>query len=113
MDEPSPQDNSPQAWVLIPLAALSIPIIGVLGAADSPLLSGVFAAVVMLAAVTLAARSLMTHRHNLRMVEREAQERISRADGERLAVAERVLELDDGVTELRAAVERSTETGTS
>lgn len=98
-------------WVLIPLAALSIPIIAVLGESESPLLPAAFAAIVVLAAVTLAIRSLMTHRHNLRMVELEARERIATTERERLAAAERVLELDDGIADLKSAVERSTESG--
>lgn len=79
-------------WILIPLAALSIPIFAVVN--DGPLV-WVLGAVIVLVALTLAARSLMTHRHELRIRELEAQERIVRAERDQLSAAERLLELDD------------------
>lgn len=79
-------------WVLIPLTALSIPIFAVIG--DSPL-AWFVGAVIALIAVTLAAGSLMTHRHNLRMQELEAQEKVIRAERDQLTAAERLLEIDD------------------
>lgn len=89
-------------WVLIPLAALSIPIFAVIG--DSPLV-WVIGGVIALAAVTLAIRSLMTHRHSLKMEELEARERIVRAERDQLSAAERLLELDD----LGQAIRRPTD----
>lgn len=79
-------------WILVPLAALSIPIFAVVGSGP---LAWVLGGVIALAAVTLAARSLMTHRHRLRMQELEAKERIARAEREQLSAAQRLLELDD------------------
>lgn len=89
-------------WVLIPLAALSIPIFAVIG--ENDIFSGVIAGVIALLAVTLAVRSLMTHRHNLKMEELEARERIVRAEREHLSTAERILELDEGAVDLGDAL---------
>lgn len=93
-------------WVLIPLAALMIPIFAVLGSAENTGVFWIFGGVVAVAAVTLAARSLMTHRHNLKMDELVAQERIVRAEREHLSAAERILEMDDGRTDLGDAVRK-------
>ena len=79
-------------WVLIPLAALSVPIFSVIG--GNAVLSAVVGGSLGLVAVTLAVRSLMTHRHNLKMEELAAQERIVRAEREQLTAAERILEMD-------------------
>lgn len=90
-------------WVLIPLAALTIPILAVSGGSESPLTWSV-GVLVIVVAVTLAVRSLMTHRHNLRLKEIEAQERASRAEREHLSAAQRILDLDDGVADLGDAL---------
>ena len=91
-------------WILIPLTALMIPIFGVIGSSDNPAIAWVVAGVIAVAALTVAARSLMTHRHNLKMEELEAQERIARAEREQLSAAERILELDQGAKDLGEAV---------
>lgn len=95
-------------WILIPLTALMIPIFAVVGSSNNPAIAWVVAGVIALAAVTLAMRSLMTHRHNLKMDEMEAQERIVRAEREHLSAAERILELDNGI-DLGEAVRRPTD----
>ncbi len=94
-------------WILIPLAALSIPIFAVIG--ENTILTTTVAAVVALMAVTLAIRSLMTHRHRLRMEELEAQERIIQAERQQLSAAERLLEVDDALGDLDQAVRRRNE----
>jgi len=91
-------------WILIPLAALSIPIFAVIG--NSTILTTTVAGVVGLLAVTMAIRSLLTHRHRLRMEELEAQERIVRAEREHLTAAERLLEMDEGLGDLNDAVRK-------
>jgi hypothetical protein len=93
-------------WILIPLTALMIPIFAVIGSSENPAIAWVVAAVIALGAVTLAIRSLMTHRHNLLMEELEARERITRAEREHLSAAERILELDHGLADLDEAVKR-------
>src|SRR5690606_21653835 len=91
-------------WILIPLAALSIPIFGIIG--ENVILTSVVSGVVVLIAVTLAIRSLMTHRHRVKMEELEARERIIRAQREQLSAAEKILERDTPATDLEAAIER-------
>ena len=91
-------------WVLVPLAALSIPIFAVIG--SNVILTSVIAAVIGLVAITLAARSLMTHRHRLLMQELEARERIVRAEREQLGAAERILQMDDPATDIDEALRR-------
>src|SRR5690554_7065345 len=73
-------------WILVPLAALSIPIFAIIG--ENVILTSVVSGVIALIAITLAIRSLMTHRHRLKMEELEAKERIVRAEREQLSAAE-------------------------
>ncbi len=95
MSEP----RSNNIWIVIPLAALSIPVLAILR--DTPWVGWMFGAVVLIGALTMAARSLMTHRHDLRMKEIEAQERVARIEQEHLTSAQRILELDDVQERLR------------
>ncbi|MFO7293667.1 MAG: hypothetical protein FWJ92_12560 [Actinomycetes bacterium] len=91
-------------WILVPLAALSIPIFAIIG--ENVILTSVVSGIIVLIAVTLAIRSLMTHRHRLKMEELEAQERIVRAEREQLSAAEKILELDNAIVDLEAAIKR-------
>ena len=91
-------------WILVPLAALSIPIFAIIG--ENVILTSVVSGIIVLIAVTLAIRSLMTHRHRLKMEELEAQERIVRAEREKLSAAEKILELDNAIVDLEAAIKR-------
>jgi hypothetical protein len=93
-------------WILIPLTALMIPIFAVIGSSNNPILVWVVSGVIILAALTIAARSLLTHNHNLRMEELEAKERIARAEREQLTAAERLLDLDRGARDLGEAIKR-------
>ena len=99
MSEPESFFRSDNVWVLIPLAALSIPILAIFR--DSSWLGWVFGGVVLVTALTIAAWSLMNHRHSLKMKEIEAQERVMLAEQEHLASAQRILELDDVQERLR------------
>ncbi len=107
MGDSPESSNTDNLWILVPLAALSIPIIAVLGSADNWVVSAAVVGLMVLIAVTFIIRSLMTHRHNLRMRELEAQERIAHIEQQRLTAAERLLERDDGVADLRDAVRRN------
>lgn len=104
MANKQPEGLGDNIWILIPLAALSIPIFAVIG--NSTILTTTVAGVVGLLAVTMAIRSLLTHRHRLRMEELEAQERIVRAERDQLTAAERLLEMDEGLGDLGDAVRR-------
>lgn len=105
MANKQPEGLGDNIWILIPLAALSIPIFAVVGA-DSPLTYAI-AGVIALVAVTLAVRFLMTHRHRLKMEELEARERIVRAEREHLSAAERILDMDDGRVDIDEAIRRT------
>ena len=99
MSEPESFFRSDNVWVLIPLAALSIPILAIMK--DTSWIGWVFGAVALVTALTVATRSLMNHRHSLKMKEIEAQERVMLAEREHLASAQRILELDDVQERLR------------
>ena len=99
MSEPQSFLRSDNVWIVIPLAALSIPILAIMR--DTSWIGWVFGSVVLVVALTLAARSLMNHRHSLKMKEIEAQERLMAAEKEHLASAQRILELDDVQDRLR------------
>lgn len=99
MSEPESFFRSDNVWIFVPLAALSIPILAIFR--DTSWVGWVFGSVVLVMALTVAARSLMNHRHSLKMKEIEAQERVMLAEREHLASAERILELDDVQERLR------------
>lgn len=100
--------NDDRIWILVPLAALCIPIFAVIGD-NTPLLI-LIGGLLALAGVVLAARSLMTHRHNLTMKELDARERITLAERAQLTEAQRILELDDRLPDLKSAVESDPQT---
>jgi hypothetical protein len=99
MSEPENFFRSENVWILIPLAALSIPVLAIMR--DTSWIGWVFGSVVLVIALTVAARSLLNHRHSLKMKEIEAQERVMLAEQEHLASAQRILELDDVQERLR------------
>lgn len=81
--------TGPNVWVLIPLAALSIPIVAIVG--ETPLM-WFLGGVIVVVAVTLAARNLMALRHQHRLQELQARERIALAEQDRLMAVDRMLE---------------------
>lgn len=85
--------NGPNVWILIPLAALSIPIVAIL--ANTSWLPWLLIGLVMVAAVTVAVRSVIGYSHRLRLEEIAARERSLRLEHEQLRSAERILELDE------------------
>lgn len=91
-------DRSGNIWILVPLAALMIPIIAIAG--NNPVFWAIFAMAVVLGGGTLAARNLMSHRHELRMAEIEAQAKVMAEERAQLEVANRILDAD--VAELRS-----------
>ena len=68
--------NGDNIWVLIPLAALSIPIIAILS--GSSWLPWLIIGLVMVGALTAAVRSVMGYQHRLRMEELGAKEDLLR-----------------------------------
>lgn len=97
--QPMSDHRSNNIWILIPLAALSIPVLAILR--DTSWIGWMFGAVVLIGAISMAAKSLMNHRHELRMKEIEARERVARIEQEHLDSAQRILELDDVQERLR------------
>jgi hypothetical protein len=81
--------NGPNVWVLIPLAALSIPIVAIVG--ETPLMWFLGGALLVVAFM-LASRNLMALRHRHRLEELEARERIALAERDRLSAVDRMLE---------------------
>jgi len=86
-------------WVLIPLAALSIPILAV-----SPVMAVGLIALVVIAAGTVATKVLMNHRHNLRLHELGMQQKIAELEASQLESANRVIEQNARLQDLRDAV---------
>lgn len=89
---------SGNAWVLIPLAGISIPLTAVLGTVNGPFV-WVLAAIAIIAALTMAGRNILELRHRLRMHELAAQERLALAERERFTAVDRMLERE-GVHDL-------------
>jgi hypothetical protein len=80
-------------WILVPLMALSIPILAITLSNDAaaPIFAVVIAVVALIAAVTFAVRNVVGFRHRLRLQELAAQERLAQAERERFRAAERML----------------------
>ncbi len=86
----------PIIGVSIPLVAVSIPLVAVLGASGlGAIVFGIGGAVLVVLAIGWVVRSLMNHRHELRVKELELQLRIARQETEKLAEVNRVLEPPD------------------
>lgn len=81
--------TSDNVWVLIPLAALSIPILAVVG--DSPVV-WVIPVLAVIAAVTLAVRQVLVLHHRHRLEEIRARERLAIAERDRYTAVDRFLE---------------------
>lgn len=96
------KDGSSNIWILIPLMALMIPIIAVGSSSEqAAAFWAVLATALLLGGGTFAARSLMTHRHRLRMIEIEAQAKIAAEERHQLEAANRILDADSAAAELR------------
>ena len=88
-----------QWWVLIPLAALSIPILAV-----SPWMAAGLIGVALIAAGTIAAKIIMNHRHRLKLQELGMRQRIAEAEASQLESANRVIEQNAQMRDLREAI---------
>ncbi|MEX1280339.1 MAG: hypothetical protein AB1Z57_00625 [Acidimicrobiia bacterium] len=82
---------------MIPIAIVAIvmmiPLVAIVGgAAWFPWILGL---VLLIGGGTLSARHLMDHRHELRMAELEARERLMREERSQLDIANRILEADE------------------
>lgn len=105
-DETGDETGDDRGWhwaYVIPLAALMIPIIAVIGndAIVELFSSWVTAIIVLLAGGTLAGRSLLRYRHELRLEEFAAQRDIAAAEALQLSEAQKLLDLDDRIETLQ------------
>jgi len=97
---------------LIPIMALMIPIVAITGLNLTEVLTSVMAAVVAaIAAGTVAGRYLLGYRHELRMTELEAQRELTALESRQLTEAQRLLDLDDRLDELRPSPETNPPAG--
>lgn len=104
----SPKKSGGWNWAyVIPLAALMIPIIGVLGPETiAEIFTGTPAIILTsIAGGTLAGRYLLGYRHRLRLDEIEARAAIVDAETRQLAESTRLLDLDDPVNQLRSKID--------
>lgn len=93
MADRNPFFEGDNIWILVPLAALSIPIFAIF--ATAVWIPWLIVSLFMVAAVTIAVRSVLGYNHRLRMEELEMKERLISSEHEQLRSAERILELDD------------------
>jgi len=97
--------DSDRGWhwaYLIPILALMIPIVAITNLDLTAVLTSAMAAVVAaVAAGTVAGRYLLGYRHELRMSELEAQRELTALESRQLSEAQRLLDLDDRIDELR------------
>lgn len=94
-------------WVLIPAMALLIPIIAVVSTAESTAITVAVAIAIVMIVGALAARMLMTHRHQLKMAELRGAAELSSADAQQLEQANRILQQNAEIRRLREAVSQA------
>ena len=83
--------------------ALMIPIVAIADIDFNAVLTSSLAAVVVGIGVgTMAARSLLRYRHQLRLEELSAQQEIIALESRQLTEAQRLLDLDDSARQLRS-----------
>lgn len=96
-------DDSRWHWAyLIPMMALLIPILAVTDATLDDLVP-VLVTLAIIGGLWGAGRNLMGYRHELRMSELEAQRRLAELESERMKEAQKVLDLDDRLADLKHA----------
>ena len=92
-------------WVLPAAMGLSIPIIAVAG--SSPWAITVVGLVLLTIVAGGVSMALMTHRHQLRMKEIEAEVRLRERSQSELDMANRILEQDERIKDLREELRTS------
>lgn len=87
----------------IPILAMLIPIVAITNLDLTEILTSLMAAVIAaIAAGTVAGRYLLGYRHELRTTELEAQRELTALESRQLTEAQRLLDLDDRLDELRS-----------
>ena len=109
MTEHKKRDGKDGSWnwaYLIPILGLMIPIFAVTNVDLTEILTSVMAAVIAaIGAGTVAGRYLLGYRHQLRMSELEAHREVAALESRQLTEAQRLLDLDDRLDELRLSPE--------
>ena len=103
MTDKPPEDDNGSTWhwaYLIPIMALLIPIIAITENSLGELVP-VLVTLAIIGGAWLAGRNLMGYRHQLRMSELEAQRQLAALEAARLSEAQKILDLDDGIEQLR------------
>lgn len=107
MDDPNAPDNADEkdngSWrwaLLIPMMALLIPILAVTQATLDDLVP-VLVTLAVIGGLWAAGRNLLGYRHELRMEELEVMRDVAALEAERLKEAQKVLDLDDRIAELK------------
>jgi len=107
MDDLDALDNADQAddgrwrWAyLIPLMALLIPILAVTDAQLDDIVP-VLVTLAIIGGLWASGRNLLGYRHELRMKELEVEREVAALEAERLKEAQKVLDLDDRIAELK------------
>jgi len=92
-------------WVLVPIMALMIPILGISDGMDGGRAIPVAIAVCVVMAVgAVLTRMLMAQRHAMRMTELRAEQDIAEVEARQLTEANQVIENNRTMQELRQAV---------
>ncbi|MBK5268578.1 MAG: hypothetical protein JJE47_14220 [Acidimicrobiia bacterium] len=103
VDKDRKTDGTSWSWAyLIPLMGLMIPIIAITDLNLTEVLTSTMAAVIAaIGAGTLAGRYLLGYQHQLQVRELEARREIVALETHQLTEAQRVLDLDDRLDELK------------
>lgn len=100
-EDENTENTSSWNWAyLIPLMALSIPILAVSGARLSDLIP-LLITVAIISGLWAGGRNLLGYQHQLRMRELEAQREVAAIEAARLREAQKVLDLDDRIEHLK------------
>ncbi len=96
-------ENADRRWhwaYLIPMMALLIPILAVTEAQLGDIVP-VLVTLAVIGGLWAAGRNLLGYRHELRMKELEVERDVAALEAERLKEAQKVLDLDDRIAELK------------
>ncbi len=99
-DRPGERKSTWNWAYLIPILALLIPITAITNANVGDLVP-VIVTVLILGGLWAGGRNLLAYRHQLRMDELRSERDIAALEAERLREAQRVLDLDDRIEELK------------
>lgn len=91
-------------WAIIPVVALFIPLFAISAALESEILQIAVSLAIVIVMSGMLARSLLAQRHMHRIEELETQASLTRAESEQLAQANRIMDQNAEIRELRNAI---------